>query len=55
MEQTKNQLKAAAAVILADIDKDSKAAARRVRKATLDIAKAGKTYRKLSLEGEKEA
>ncbi len=55
MEEMKNTLKAAAQTILNDIDKDSKAAAARVRKATLTIAKTGKAYRKASLEAEKAA
>ena len=50
MEEIKNQLKEAAQTILNDIEKDTKAASQRVRKATLTIAKAGKEYRRLSLE-----
>jgi len=53
MEEIKIILKENAQVILNDIDKDSKAARQRVRKATLRIAKAGKAYRKASLEADK--
>lgn len=49
MEAIKSQLKEAAQVILNDIDKDSKAAQQRVRKATLVIAKSGKDYRRATL------
>lgn len=53
MEETKKTLFEAAQTIINDINKPAKAAAARVRKATLTIAKAGKTFRKLSLEAEK--
>lgn len=47
-----NGLKEAAQTILNDIDKDTKASAKRVRKATLQIAKLGKEYRKLTTKAE---
>ncbi len=53
MEETKKTLHEAARTIVNDIDKPGKAAARRVRKATLTIAKAGRDYRKMSLAAEK--
>ena len=54
MEETKKALLEAAQTIVNDIDKPGKAPARRVRKATLTIAKVGKDYRKMSLAAEKE-
>lgn len=53
MEELKNALRASAQAILNDIDNDTKAARRRVRKATLQVAKLGKDYRKASLETDK--
>ena len=55
MEEIKKTLLDAARTIVDDLGKDSKAAAARVRKATLTIAKAGKAFRKASLEAEKAA
>lgn len=49
MEEIKNILKANAEIILKEIDAPTKAAAARVRKATLAITKAGREYRKLSV------
>lgn len=53
MDQLKLQLLEAAQVIVSDIQKDTKAASARVRKATLAVAKLGKEYRKLSIAAEK--
>lgn len=53
MEETKKALLEAAQTIVNDIDKPGKAPARRVRKATLTIAKVGKEYRKVSIEADK--
>ncbi len=53
MENIIKSLKAQAEIIANDIEKDSKAARKRVRKATLEIAKLGKQYRKLSIELDK--
>lgn len=50
MEEIKIALKEAAQVILNDIDKESKAAQQRVRKATLTVAKYGKDYRRETLK-----
>ena len=50
MEEVKKGMKEAIEAILADIDKDTKAAAARVRKATLQLEKLGKEYRKISLK-----
>ena len=45
-----NQIKAQVAAISSDIDKvDNKAAKARVRKATLELEKLGKVYRKESI------
>ena len=50
MEQLIKDIKAAMAAITADIDKVDNAAARaRVRKATLQLEKLGKEYRKQSV------
>lgn len=49
MENIIKSLKAQAETIVNDIEKDSKAARRRVRKATLEISKLGKQYRKMSV------
>ncbi len=40
-------------IIIADSQKDTKAAHARIRKATLEIAKIGKEYRKASIEADK--
>ena len=53
MEQIKQQLLEAAQVIINDIQKDTKVAAARVRKATLAISKIGKEYRKMSIAAQK--
>ena len=51
MEKLIAEIKAQVNAILADIDKvDNKAAKARVRKATLDLEKVGKEYRKASLK-----
>jgi len=53
MEELKKGLLEQANIIAQDINKDTKAAQRRVRRATLAIAKLGKEYRKASLAAEK--
>lgn len=51
MEKTIAEIKAQIEAILADIDKtENKAAKARVRKATLELEKAGKAYRKESVK-----
>lgn len=51
MEQLIKDMKAQIEAILADIDKENNAAARlRVRKATLELEKLGKQYRKESVK-----
>lgn len=51
MTELINNMKAQIEAILADIDKTDNAAARlRVRKATLELEKLGKSYRKESLK-----
>lgn len=53
MKEIKAQIKEVAAAMLADLEKDTKAANARVRKATLTLAKLGKDFRKASIEAEK--
>lgn len=55
MKKLVEQIKAQVAVIAADIDKveTNKAAAARVRKATLELAKVGKEFRKASVAAAK--
>lgn len=55
MKEIKEKLIEAANAIMININKDSKAAHARVRKATLAIAKYGKEYRKMSIEADKKA
>lgn len=55
MKEIIDQLKAECANFIAESEKSSKAAQRRMRKATLNIAKLGKEFRKLSIEEEKKA
>lgn len=51
MEELVKNIKASVEAILADIDKtDNKAAKARVRKATLELEKLGKQYRKESVK-----
>lgn len=51
MEELVKNIKASVEAILADIDKtDNKAAKARVRKATLELEKLGKLYRKESMK-----
>ena len=54
MNEIVKDLKAQAEIIVADIEKDSKASRRRVRKATLAIARLGREYRKKSVEMDKQ-
>lgn len=53
MQELKKSLKDIAVAMIADLDKDSKAANARVRKATLQIAKIGKQFRAESIKAEK--
>lgn len=54
MKEIIEGIKAQIAIIEADIDKEGvKAASARVRKATLQLEKLGKQYRKASVEAEK--
>lgn len=54
MEKIMNELAIQAGIIVAEAaKKDSKAGHQRIRKATLQIAKLGKEYRKLSIEADK--
>lgn len=53
MEKTIETMKGLMEAIKDDIDKDTKAARARVRKASLAFVKAAKEYRKLSLEADK--
>ena len=53
MEEIKAKLIEQAEIIIADINKTSKAAHQRVRKATLEIGKLGKEYRKISVAEDK--
>ena len=51
MEELVKNIKASVEAILADIDKlDNKSAMARVRKATLELEKLGKVYRKETCE-----
>lgn len=52
MKELINQISALADALKADVEKSetNKAAAARVRKATLDLEKVGKAYRKASIE-----
>lgn len=53
MEKVQNQIIAACQAFIADAAKPSKAAHMRMRKATLEIARLGKEFRRLSLEEDK--
>lgn len=53
MEQLIKNIKAQIEVISADIDKNTKASEARVRKATLELEKLGKEYRKASIAARK--
>ena len=53
MENLINKLVENANIIITDSLKDTKAAHARIRKATLEIAKIGKEYRKVSIEADK--
>lgn len=53
MEKTIETIKAVMQAITEDIDKDTKAARARVRKATLAFEKAAKDYRRQSVEADK--
>lgn len=53
MKEATENVKALIENILADIDKDSKAARARVRKASLQLEKSLKIYRKVSIEADK--
>lgn len=53
MYELKEQIKSVANAMLADIEKDTKAANARVRKATVQLAKLGKEFRKASIAAEK--
>lgn len=55
MKKLANEIAALCAAIQADIDKvdTNKAAAARVRKATLEMAKVGKEFRKVSVAASK--
>ena len=55
MKELETQLMDAAAVIVNDVFKGTKAAHQRVRKATLEIARIGKEYRKASIAADKKA
>lgn len=53
MKEIVDQMNAIMDAIKADLGKDTKAAAARVRKATLEFEKVGKAYRKASIAAEK--
>ena len=53
MEQIIANIKAQIAAITADIDKKNKASEARVRKATIELEKLGKEYRKASIAARK--
>jgi len=53
MEQLIANIKAQIAIISEDIDKNTKASEARVRKATLELEKLGKQYRKDSISARK--
>ena len=53
MEQIIANIKAQIAIIPADIDKPTKASELRVRKATIELEKLGKEYRKASISARK--
>jgi hypothetical protein len=55
MKELENQIVELCQGFIADSAKDSKAARQRMRRATLQIAKLGKEYRKLSIEADKKA
>lgn len=50
MEQIKNQLVEQMTAFIADAQKNSKSAHARMRKATLNITKLGKEFRRISIE-----
>lgn len=50
MKEIKDKLVEQMSAFLADADKPTKAAHKRMRKATIEIAKLGKEFRRLSLE-----
>lgn len=53
MKEITEKIVALCEAILADSQKETKAAHARIRKATLEIAKLGKEYRKESIEADK--
>lgn len=55
MKELTKKLVAAASIIVADAEKNTKAAHARIRRATLEIAKLGKEYRKASIAEDKAA
>lgn len=53
MKEIQDKIQQACLAFVNDAAKDSKAAHARMRKATLEIAKLGKEYRRLSIEADK--
>ena len=55
MKEIQDKIQMACEAFIADAQKPSKAARQRMRRATLEIAKLGKEFRRLSIEEDKKA